>query len=152
MLISKAELIVKPSSSDPQLIRVIAENILIAIDRIERRFADVGTPDDFLSSDAGIDRLDGITMMLIAIGEQLKQLDAFAVLLDLATRYPQVDWKGAKGIRDFLSHHYFSLDAEVIFDVCQNKLVGLKQAILSLHDSQVGEQIDTLLKDEDADG
>lgn len=74
-------------------------------------------------------------MMLIAIGEQLKQLDA-AVGFQLDVQYPQVDWKGAKGIRDFLSHHYFVLDAEVIFDVCQNKIAGLKQAILDLRSAE----------------
>jgi uncharacterized protein with HEPN domain len=31
-----------------------------------------------------------------------------------------------------LSHHYFVMDAEVIFDVCQNKITGLKEAILDL--------------------
>ena len=66
--------------------------------------------------------------MLIAIGEQVKRVD-IATGIDLAARYPEVDWKGVKGIRDFLSHHYFVVDAEVIFDVCQNKLAGLKQAI-----------------------
>ncbi len=121
--------------SDPKLVRAISENILIAVARIERRFEGIDNPDDFVSDNEGIDRLDGITMMLIAIGEQLKQLDSIPGS-DLATHYPQVDWKGAKGIRDFLSHHYFLLDAEVIFDVCQNKIEGLKQAILNLYDTQ----------------
>jgi uncharacterized protein with HEPN domain len=124
----------KPSTSDPKLVRAILENILTAIARIERRFADIDSPDDFVSDDEGIDRLDGITMMLIAIGEQLKQLDAVSGV-DLDAQYPHVDWKGAKGIRDFLSHHYFVLDAEVIFDVCQTKIEGLKQAILDLHNT-----------------
>jgi uncharacterized protein with HEPN domain len=70
-------------------------------------------------------------MMLIAIGEQVKRLDA-ATRIDLNTQYPDVDWKGVKGIRDFLSHRYFVVDAEVIFDVCTNKLGGLKQAIESM--------------------
>lgn len=117
--------------SDPRLVQAIADNILTAIERIERRFSGIRNPDDFVSDEDGIDRLDGITMMLIAIGEQLKQLDAVSGL-QLDVRYPQVDWKGAKGIRDFLSHHYFVLDAEVIFDVCQNKIAELKQAILDL--------------------
>ncbi len=121
----------KPSSFDPNLTAAIIENILTAIERIERRFRDIGTPDDFISTDTGIDRLDGITMMLIAMGEQLKQLDTISEI-DLGARYPEVDWKGARGIRDFLSHHYFAVDAEVIFDVCQNKITGLKQAILDL--------------------
>jgi uncharacterized protein with HEPN domain len=53
--------------------------------------------------------------------------------VNLSIHYPHVDWKGAKGIRDFLSHHYFVVDAEVIFDVCQNRIGGLKQAILDLY-------------------
>lgn len=120
--------------SDPELEHAILANILTAIERIERRFEDIDSPDAFVSDDEGLDRLDGITMMLIAMGEQLKQLDAVSGV-NLDTRYPQVDWKGAKGIRDFLSHHYFVLDAEVIFNVCQNKIEGLKQAILELHNS-----------------
>lgn len=120
--------------SDPKLVHAILGNILTAIERIERRFVGIDSPDDFVSDDEGVDRLDGITMMLIAIGEQLKQLDAVSGI-DLDARYPQVDWKGAKGIRDFLSHHYFVLDAEIIFDVCQNKVKGLKQAILDLRNT-----------------
>lgn len=71
--------------SDPELVHAILSNILTAMSRIERRF-------------------EGITMMLIAIGEQLKRLDTVSGI-DLDDQYPQVDWKGAKGIRDFLSHH-----------------------------------------------
>jgi uncharacterized protein with HEPN domain len=122
--------------SDSELVHAILVNILTAIERIERRFEGIDSPDAFVSDDEGFDRLDGITMMLIAMGEQLKQLDAVSGV-DLDTRYPQVDWKGAKGIRDFLSHHYFVLDAEVIFNVCQNKIEGLKQAILELHNSRL---------------
>lgn len=114
--------------SDLELAQDILSNIMTAITRIERRFDGIDSPDDFVSDNEGIDRLDGITMMLIAMGEQLKRLDK-AVGIDLDVRYPAVDWKGAKGIRDFLSHHYFSLDAEVIFDVCQRKIEGLKHAI-----------------------
>jgi hypothetical protein len=65
---------------------------LTAIKRIERRFAPIHTPDDFVSSDDGIDRLDGITMMLIAMGEQLKQLDN-VVDVSLSIQYPHIDWK-----------------------------------------------------------
>ncbi|MCO6451996.1 MAG: hypothetical protein J5I90_14530 [Caldilineales bacterium] len=64
--------------SDPELVHDILGNILTAIERIERRFEGIAEPDDFVMSDSGLDRLDGITMMLIAIGEQLKQLELAA--------------------------------------------------------------------------
>jgi uncharacterized protein with HEPN domain len=127
--------------SDPELVQDILANIMIAIARIERRFASINAPDDFLANDDGIDRLDGIAMMLIAMGEQVKRL-ATVVEIDLDASYPEVDWKGVKGIRDFLSHHYFVVDAEVVFDVCQNKLAGLKQVIQSMMDAQAGTQGD----------
>jgi uncharacterized protein with HEPN domain len=107
--------------SDPELVLDILASIQTAIERIQRRFQGIDEADNFVSSDEGIDRLDGIAMMLIAIGEQVKRLDA-AVDQDLDITYPEIDWKGVKGIRDILSHHYFSLDAEIIFDICQNKI------------------------------
>jgi hypothetical protein len=57
-------------------------------------------------------------MMLIVIGESVKNLDK-TTDGTLLPRYPEVDWKGAKGVRDVISHHYMDLNAEVIFDICQ---------------------------------
>lgn len=61
--------------SDKGLVIEILRQIQDALQRIERRFAPVSAPDDFLSTDEGTDRLDSICMMLIAIGESLKNLD-----------------------------------------------------------------------------
>ena len=46
-----------------------------AIEKINRRFALIKTADDFLDSDQGMDMLDAIAMMLIAIGENFKKID-----------------------------------------------------------------------------
>ncbi len=72
-------------------------------------------------NDDGIDRLDAICMMLIAIGESLKYLDKITES-KLFEEYPEVDWKGAKGIRDIISHHYFDVDAEIVYSVCKERL------------------------------
>jgi hypothetical protein len=50
--------------------------ILEALERIPRRFAHISTPDDFTSSNAGVDQMDAICMVLIAVGEELKTLTA----------------------------------------------------------------------------
>lgn len=34
-----------------------------------------------------------------------------------------------EGMRDIISHHYFDVDAEVIFDVCQNHIDDLAKTI-----------------------
>ena len=116
---------------DPELVHEIISQILEANDRIDRRFISINTPDDFLASEDGVDKLDGICMMLIAIGESLKNLDKVTSGTLLST-HPEVDWKGAKGIRDIISHHYFDLNADVVFSVCKDRLPGLVLAIKAM--------------------
>ncbi len=111
-----------------ELVFTILSQILEASERIKRRFAAIQSPDDFLKSDDGIDRLDAICMMLITIGESLKYLDKISGG-ELLANYPEVDWKGAKGIRDVISHHYFDVDAELIFSVCKERLPLLIQTV-----------------------
>ena len=100
-----------PCMSDTELLIEIVGQILEGIRRIERRFQGIESANDFLKNDDGLDRLDAIGMMLIAIGESLKVFERSGgqTLLD---RYDDVDWTGAKGLRDFLSHQYFDLENE----------------------------------------
>lgn len=119
---------------DTELVNEILSQILTAAHRVERRFKGIFAPDDFLVSDAGIDRLDAICMMLIAIGESLKNLDR---VTDgkLLVKFPEVDWKGAKGMRDIISHHYFDLNAEVVFSICKDRIPGLIETTMKMKKS-----------------
>lgn len=67
-------------------------------------------------------------MMLIVIGESLKNLDKITEgkLLPL---YPEVDWKKAKGMRDILTHHYADINAEAVFNTCNEKIPQLLKTI-----------------------
>lgn len=114
--------------NDPELVFEILNQILVAAYRIKRRFSTINTFDDFLSDDEGIDRLDSIGMMVIAIGESVKHLDKMTEE-EFLIKYPEVDWKGAKGARDILSHHYFDLNAEVIFNLCREDIPLLIKTI-----------------------
>jgi len=119
---------------DKELVREILNQILTAANRIVRRSKGIFEPDNFLISDDGIDKLDAICMMLIAIGENLKNLDR---VTDgkLLMRYPEIDWKGAKGMRDIISHHYFDLNAEVVFFICKDRIPGLIETINNIKES-----------------
>ena len=119
--------------SDRLLLIEMLDQVLEGIRRIERRFTGIEDPGDFLKDDAGLDRLDGIGMMLIAIGESLKSFERSGGK-ELMERHSEVDWKGAKGVRDFLSHHYFDLDAEIVFGICDNRVVGLKKGIFAMRE------------------
>lgn len=67
-------------------------------------------------------------MKLIAIGESVKNLDKHTDG-KLLLNYPAIDWKGVKGVRDIISHHYFDLDAEEIFNICRTHLPALHATI-----------------------
>jgi uncharacterized protein with HEPN domain len=119
---------------DKSLVIEILTQILNASKLVAQRFEVVESVDYFLASPEGLEKLDSICMQLIAIGESLKNIDKITNKTLLA-QYPQVDWKGAKGIRDIISHHYFDLDAEEIFYVCDTKLDTLTTSIEKiLHD------------------
>jgi uncharacterized protein with HEPN domain len=83
-----------------------------------------------VTSDEGLDRLDAICMMLIAIGESCKHLDKITDG-NLLARHPSIDWKVVKGIRDIMSHQYFDIDADVVFSVCRKHIPELKAAFFS---------------------
>lgn len=113
---------------DKKLVEEILLQILESAKRIKKRFEPVASSDFFLVSEAGLEKLDGICMQLIAIGESLKELDKLTEK-KLLSSYPQVDWKSVKGVRDIISHHYFDLNAEAIFDVCEKDIPVFIQTI-----------------------
>jgi len=113
---------------DKSLVYELLKQILNATDTILERFKVVDSSDFFIDTPEGMEKLDSICMQLIAIGESLKNIDKITNK-ELLKNYPQVDWKGAKGIRDIISHHYFDLDAEEIYYVCDKKIPTLKSTI-----------------------
>lgn len=123
--------------SDKKLVLEILQQTLLATERILRRFVPVDSVSWFLDSEEGLEKLDAICMLLIAVGESLKNVDK-AAGMDLLKSYPQVDWRRAKGMRDVITHHYFDLDAEAVFDVCKENLPvlvsTLKRIISDLED------------------
>jgi len=111
--------------SDKKLmILSILEDIQFSIELILQRFEMIESSDDFLENDKGLEKLDSISMRLVAIGEGFKNIDKLTDNV-LLPKYPSVDWKGVKGVRDVLSHHYFQLDAETIFEICDEHLEEL---------------------------
>lgn len=119
--------------SDPSLIHEKLIQIEEALQRVNRRFSSIKSPSDFLDNESGTDMLDAIGMMLIAVGENLKKID-YETDGELLKCYPSVDWRGAKGMRDILSHHYFDLDANEVFNICQTNIPELATVIRTMID------------------
>lgn len=113
--------------SDIALLREVLRQIIEAINRIERRFAGIQSAEEFINTDEGLDKLDSIAMMLIWIGESVKKLEKYGGD-EFFVAHPEIDWKGVKGTRDILSHHYGDVDAEVLFDICDRHIQSVKCA------------------------
>lgn len=116
------------SSETKSIALDILEDIHSAIERLEERTIRVHTVDDFLGSSEGMVLLDATCMLLIAIGESLKNLDKTTDGLLLPT-YPSVPWKNIKGMRDIIAHHYFDIDADQILWIVKNEISPLIIAI-----------------------
>lgn len=89
-------------------------NIEDALRTIIERSSVVSSSDDFLLSSDGMMRLDAICMNLIALGETVKGLDKITKG-ELLARYPEIYWPGVIKMRDKIAHHYFEMDAEIVF-------------------------------------
>jgi len=109
---------------DKSLVADILTQIIDALEIVDERCSAINDVDDLIDTKEGQERLDGICMKLIAVGESLKNIDHITDR-KLLSQYPEIEWKKVKGIRDFISHHYFDLDAEIIYGICKNNIADL---------------------------
>ena len=74
---------------DKELAIEILHQIEIATQKVIQRFQVINNPNDFADTEAGIEKMDAICMMLIVIGESLKNLDKISGQ-KLLKQYPNV--------------------------------------------------------------
>ena len=107
------------------------EDIKYSLELILKRANNINSSDDFLKDENGLQKLDSIAMRLSAIGEGFKNIDKLSNN-QLLIKYPNIPWKNVKGIRDILSHHYFDLDVEVIFNICKKDANELLETTIKI--------------------
>ena len=80
------------SSENLPLIWHTLSQLELAINRLQERTKTILSVDDFLTSPVGMEKLDATCMVLIAIGESVKNLDKVSEgkLLPI---YPSIPWK-----------------------------------------------------------
>lgn len=121
----------------------VLELIQESLGKIRFRFSDISCPDDFLLSESGMMKLDSICMKLTAIGESIKNLDK-VTNKELLVCYPEIPWKHVMGIRDIIVHHYFDVDADEIYRICQEDIPQLQQVITRIQDDLKRSEIKTV--------
>ena len=116
-----------------QIIESLLKKIFQTVERILANSETITSPSFYLLTPSGVERLESTCMLLIAIGEGVKGVDK---LTDkkLLSFYPEMDWKGVMGMRDIIAHHYFDLDAEIVYDVIKHDLPKLKDVLQQIID------------------
>ncbi len=71
--------------------------------------------------------MDAVAMRLLEIGEAVKALNP-----ELTAREPQIPWTSIAGMRDFLAHHYFATNPEIVQAVIDKDLPLLTEAVTRL--------------------
>jgi uncharacterized protein with HEPN domain len=68
--------------------------------------------------------IDAVAMRLLEIGEAVK-----AVSTELTATEPDIPWSDIAGMRDFLAHHYFATNPEIIQLTIDKRLAPLAEAV-----------------------
>lgn len=75
----------------------ILQQVQQSVKIILSRFQPVKVVADFTDSPEGMEKFDSICMLLITIGESLKNLDK-VTHGQLLSEYPEIEWKKVKGV------------------------------------------------------
>ena len=104
------------------------KDVLEALERIPRRSESIHSPDDFLVDETGLEHLDSICMILVAVGEAFRQVDV-KTKGEWLSRYPQIPWRDVIGVRNVIAHGYFDIDAEQVFSICNEDIPELIRTV-----------------------
>jgi len=104
------------------------DDILISIDRIAEYI------DEFVFIDFKRDykTVDAVIRNFEIIGEAAKNLPR-----DFKEKYPEVPWEEMYLLRNKVSHEYFGIDYEIIWDVAVNYLPENKSQIENILNKEV---------------
>lgn len=94
-------------------------DILEAIDVIEQ-YTQSGFPDASPKNPVW----DGVLFNLMIVGEASRKLPD-----ELRSRAPDVDWRGALGLRNVIAHDYFSVKRDIVVKAVEEDLPRLRDAV-----------------------
>lgn len=77
--------------------------------------------------------VNAVIRSLEVIGEAVKKIPT-----ELRQKYPSLPWKEIAGTRDKLSHEYFGVDLQIVWETTQSNLDALEQGIHALQQNGRG--------------
>lgn len=103
-------------------------NVKEAIDNLFEWNKDLVDVNSLLSSSSGMQTLAADCMMIQVIGEEIKKIDQ-KTNGELLVQRPEIPWKNVKSMRDRISHGYFDINTDYVWDVIKNDLEPLSNAV-----------------------
>lgn len=103
------------------------QQIKLAIENLKQWNGGISDMNDLLKSSSGMQDLAGNCMVIMAIGEGFKKIDAMTNGQFLVLR-PEIPWRQVFGLRNRIAHGYFDIDIDVISDVVNKDLEPLLKA------------------------
>ena len=113
------------------LLNHIISQMIEACELISSWNESVLTPDEYLNSPDGVQKMAASCMLIESIGEGVKKVDRLTQGL-LYDKFPNTQWKEIMGLRDHIAHGYFNLDADIIFDVVKTEIPPLQKTLVEL--------------------
>ena len=107
--------------------------VLHLLDKVIESLEVIQQRTENIHSATGTLLLDGVCMKLIATGESIKNLDKLTAG-NLLIYYPQIPWREVMGMRDIIVHHYFEVDADVIFNTVKENIPLLMDTLLQMRE------------------
>ena len=77
---------------------------------------------------------DAIVRNFEIIGEAVSQIPE-----EIREQYPEVEWQEARTFRNILTHHYFKINIETVWDTIQNNLPDFKKHIEQAYSSEASD-------------
>jgi uncharacterized protein with HEPN domain len=103
--------------------RLCVSDILTAIDRVLAYTATGGRPAFF--SDPKTQ--DAVIRNIEIVGEAVRGISE-----STRTAHPEIPWSKIAGTRDRVIHSYFRVDLDIVWDIVEKELPGLRQRMASL--------------------
>ena len=99
-----------------------------AIHNLQEWNSSLHSVDDLLKSPEGMKTLAADCMLIEAIGEGFKKIDN-RTNQQLLCHRPEIPWRQVMGMRDHIAHGYFDINTDFVWDVIQNDLQPLLEAV-----------------------
>jgi uncharacterized protein with HEPN domain len=108
----------------PEMLLSSFEDIQDCIGLVKKRFENIKSAEEFLEDEEGLTKLDAISLRLQVIGESVKNVEK--IDKEFLKNYSAINWREIMKLRDLISHHYYELDYEIVFDICKNEIPKLE--------------------------